>query len=375
MKATATLAILLVSGCAMDELEVGEVEGAIHGGMYTDLRPEVAQFFPPNGGVCTAVMISPRTFVTAGHCIYPANYVAGGTLVFEVATPFEEPVAATFLQGGDFTEPRPDDLAYGELVTAHPYVTPATIATTQPSNTFLTAIGYGCTSNDETPAGCMAGRRSLTYYYAGQNTSYTRAGDGGSPVFQGVLEDGGAIVRIQSHRNASGSDYGVDAVAFRDHIMAMSNALNGTGVGYRSHVQSQGWQPAVQNGSTSGTWGQSLRLEGLQVWLEPYNNSQESFPFRSWICYQAYVQDYQWQDEVCDGALAGTVGQGKRIEAIKMRYVPRLGSCGLHGIPCKQVHYSVYLEGMGWQGPYTDGQIAGTIGQSRRVEAVQIQVY
>ncbi|MCZ9336787.1 hydrolase, partial [Streptomyces sp. TRM76130] len=34
------------------------------------------------------------------------------------------------------------------------------------------------------------------------------------------------------------------------------------------------------------------------------------------ICYRAYVADRGWQEPVCDGAEAGTVGQGKPIKQL-----------------------------------------------------------
>jgi uncharacterized protein YjdB len=36
------------------------------------------------------------------------------------------------------------------------------------------------------------------------------------------------------------------------------------------------------------------------------------------ICYRAYVQDIGWQDPVCDGHTAGTVGQNRPIESLNI---------------------------------------------------------
>mgnify|MGYP004627372559 CR=1 FL=1 len=39
----------------------------------------------------------------------------------------------------------------------------------------------------------------------------------------------------------------------------------------------------------------------------------------SQITYQTHVQSYGWQDWKSDGELAGTTGQGKRIEALRVK--------------------------------------------------------
>ena len=38
------------------------------------------------------------------------------------------------------------------------------------------------------------------------------------------------------------------------------------------------------------------------------------------------------------------------------------------------VVYYAHVQNIGWMGPFYDGQVAGTVGQSLRVEAVMIEV-
>ena len=59
------------------------------------------------------------------------------------------------------------------------------------------------------------------------------------------------------------------------------------------------------------------------------------------IIYKTHVQSYGWQKEVENGALAGTTGQGKRIEAIKIT-LPDSDYTG-------NVEYQAYVQGIGWQ--------------------------
>lgn len=74
----------------------------------------------------------------------------------------------------------------------------------------------------------------------------------------------------------------------------------------------------------SGTQGKSLRLEGIKIKLD---NSIYS----GRIDYQVHIQNIGWQvangkNYVSDGALAGTTGQSKRLEAIKISLTDELSS-------------------------------------------------
>src|SRR5205823_2752690 len=42
----------------------------------------------------------------------------------------------------------------------------------------------------------------------------------------------------------------------------------------------------------------------------------------SGVCYRAFVENVGWQDEVCNGQIAGTVGQSLRMEALRIRIGP-----------------------------------------------------
>ena len=84
------------------------------------------------------------------------------------------------------------------------------------------------------------------------------------------------------------------------------------------------------------------------------------------VTYRTHVQTYGWQSWVSDGSLAGTTGESKRVEAlqIKLKNAPYSGS----------IKYSAHVQGIGWMDPVTDGATAGTTGQSRRVEAITIEL-
>ena len=73
-----------------------------------------------------------------------------------------------------------------------------------------------------------------------------------------------------------------------------------------------------------------------------------------------------WQSRIANGRMAGTTGQKRAVEAID------LNLSGL--VRASSVHYRMHVQKIGWQGWKSDGQMAGTIGRSLRGEALQIKL-
>lgn len=80
------------------------------------------------------------------------------------------------------------------------------------------------------------------------------------------------------------------------------------------------------------------------------------------IKYKAHIQYIGWTDWKDSGDVVGTTGEDKRIEAIILK-----GDKGL------DLKYRVHMEGIGWGEWANNGEVAGTTGQSRRIEAIEIK--
>ncbi len=129
-------------------------------------------------------------------------------------------------------------------------------------------------------------------------------------------------------------------------------------VAYAGHVQTYGDIPAVQNGASLGTVGQSKRIESFSATVTGGT-----------IEYRAHVQRQGWDEGwKRDGELCGTTGQSKRVEAVQVRLSDRLTAAGYH------VWYRVHAQTYGWLGWACDGAPAGTSGQSKRLEAIEMVV-
>ena len=136
-------------------------------------------------------------------------------------------------------------------------------------------------------------------------------------------------------------------------------------IAYRTHVQSFGWQGWKYNGVMSGTSGKAKRLEGINIKLtnKPYSGS---------IVYTTHVQSIGWQGNennvntwFRDGQMAGTSGRAKRLEAIRIALT---GEMAEH----YDVYYRVHAQTYGWLAWAKNGEAAGTAGLSKRLEGIQI---
>ena len=81
---------------------------------------------------------------------------------------------------------------------------------------------------------------------------------------------------------------------------------------YRTHVQSFGWQNPVTNGAMSGTSGEAKRLEAIQIKL--YGEMANRFD----VYYRVHAQSYGWLGWAKNGAPSGTAGYAKRLEGIQI---------------------------------------------------------
>lgn len=130
---------------------------------------------------------------------------------------------------------------------------------------------------------------------------------------------------------------------------------------YQSHIENAGWTDPVTDGTTSGTTGQSLRLEAIKISILDKGTLDLNLE------YQAHVENVGWQPLVHDGEIAGTVGESKRLEAIRINLI---------GADATKYNilYRVHVQDFGWQVWYQNGQTAGTEGCALRAEAIEIRI-
>jgi len=92
--------------------------------------------------------------------------------------------------------------------------------------------------------------------------------------------------------------------------------------------------------------------------------SQSAQAATTGVTYRTHVQDYGWQDWKSNGESAGTTGESKRLEGINIQL------SGIDG----GITYRTHVQSYGWQGWKSDGEMSGTSGESKRLEAIQIKL-
>lgn len=192
-------------------------------------------------------------------------------------------------------------------------------------------------------------------------------------VFYRVYVYGKGWMAWASNGNATGSSgYATQIQAVEIKVLPKtdSSIIVGTGtqimytkedVSYRTHIQSNGWQSFKVNGATSGTTGQSKRIEALEI------NLSSNLQMKGGIQYRTHLQSIGWQDWKTNGIISGTTGQSRRIEGIEIMLTGDLAQE-------YSVYYRAHVQGFGWLGWTKDGGLAGSTGCSRRAEAVEIKV-
>ena len=142
---------------------------------------------------------------------------------------------------------------------------------------------------------------------------------------------------------------------------------------YSVHAENFGWLGWAKNGEEAGTAGYGYRLEAIKIQLvakgdkapELIGTIKEAMKARL-VGYQTHVQDYGTQAYVYDGAMAGTEGECKRMESIRMKLPSSVNS---------SIQYRSHVQNIGWEKKWaSNGSLSGTTGQCKRLEAIQIKL-
>ncbi len=173
-------------------------------------------------------------------------------------------------------------------------------------------------------------------------------------------------------------------------VYASEDVISKPQITCRAHVQKEGWMNWINTQSSEtltekepadamfvGTRWQAKRMEALQIVV----------PEGITLKYRAHVQKEGWMDwvdaqkvqvsgEPAEGTYAGTMYQSKRMEAFQI---------AVEGLNGYELWYRAHSQGYGWMnwvkaGDFsmvtteepTDGNFAGTRWQGKRMEALQI---
>lgn len=150
-------------------------------------------------------------------------------------------------------------------------------------------------------------------------------------------------------------------------------ASNDMGLRYRAHVEKAGWLPSVHDGQTAGTTGQSARMEAIKI-TPPEGVVLDVMAHVQRKGNMEYLGIKKGKSSGTGSSqtdpIIGTVGLGLRLEGIWVRAQVPEG---------RELRYRAHVQGAGWL-PWqtakakTYGGLAGTTGQGLRLEAVQMEL-
>lgn len=121
-------------------------------------------------------------------------------------------------------------------------------------------------------------------------------------------------------------------------------------ISYQAQLEDIGWQEWKHDGETAGTTGQSRRLEAIRI---DYNHP---------VYAKAHIEGDGWVDygKITKNTIIGTVGQSKRLECLCLK---------------GDLEYRVHMQDSEWScWTYADGiATLGSVGECLRIEAIQIR--
>lgn len=150
----------------------------------------------------------------------------------------------------------------------------------------------------------------------------------------------------------------------------------GGSIEYRAHVQDVGWQGWQANSSFAGTSGKAKSIQAVEFKLD--GEIAQKYD----IFYRAHVSNIGWLDWTKNGeSAAGSVGCSIPIEAVEVAIVskgssdaPSLGATPLLDSSLfPSINCESQSSGWGW-GSTTEGNVAGTTGQSRALVGMGLSV-
>lgn len=145
---------------------------------------------------------------------------------------------------------------------------------------------------------------------------------------------------------------------------------------YRAHIQSYGWLGWAKNGQNAGSEGLAKRVEAIEIVIldkgntpTDYDASELSF-YEAAMVGSAQMQTIGWQafasPFLTEPLTLGSTGQGKRLEAITVS-MPKAELDGA-------IEYQTHVQSYGWMGWKSNGAVSGTEGEAKRIEAVQMRL-
>lgn len=128
---------------------------------------------------------------------------------------------------------------------------------------------------------------------------------------------------------------------------------------YQAHLADIGWQPEVENGQVAGTIGEHRAMEAIRITAIDEGLNIHGF---------AYVRTIGESTGNVLGEDIGSTGLGLQTEYYKIGLIGELAEE-------YDIWYRCHVEDFGWLQWSKNGQVNGTKGGNKQVEAIQIELH
>ena len=128
----------------------------------------------------------------------------------------------------------------------------------------------------------------------------------------------------------------------------------------------------TDNGNQAGTTGENKQMEAIKIKLT--GELEEKYD----IYYRVHAEELGWLDWTLNGKAAGTAGYCYQIEAIEIKLVEKgsraPGATERAYVQKRYIKYASHVADYGWLSDVYDGSISGTIGKCKQMEAISISL-
>ena len=187
-------------------------------------------------------------------------------------------------------------------------------------------------------------------------------------VYEGYVESYGWMDKVSDGETSGTTGKSLRLEGYKLYL----DTTEDLSIEYRSHVQGIGWQDYVKDGNLSGTENQSKRLEAISIKLSGSDANKYD------VYYRVHCSYIGWLDWAKNGEDAGSTGQGIKVEAMQVVVLPKgqktPGSTENHFLSTPSVSYTVKIHNENFGTTVNDGAMAGTTGQSKQIEGIKINL-
>ena len=179
-------------------------------------------------------------------------------------------------------------------------------------------------------------------------------------VIDGSWDDSSSTLTLKGRSNPDDPSMPIEAINVK---LSNSTGIEGS-LKYSVYVQSKGWQEYKTEGSDAGMMNKALRIEAVKMELTGELASKYTVEYAVLLEKDGNIQGF-----VSDGAVAGSIGEPKKIEEIKIRLVQ--AGTG----KSTNVNYRVHRDSSGWGSKWSaNGVVAGAAGKSKQIDSIELNL-